>query len=118
MPVDDEEKENVEKQGVPLETEEAAIKNWNPMTEAFRNINFNSYACGPGSQLSAELQHSAAKPDIENAEKKAPYLCIKKASKLFTAKGIYNLFSNYAKVTNVKYIPNCEYYFVEFKFLP
>ncbi|KAL5284892.1 hypothetical protein ACFFRR_006923 [Megaselia abdita] len=100
-------------------SEESAMQNWNPMNEAFRNINFNSYAAGPGAQLSAELQHSAVIEETnENAEKKSPYLCIKKASKLFNAKGLYNLFSNYAKVTNVKYIPSCEYFFVEFKFLP
>lgn len=94
-------------------------RNWNPMNEAFKNINFNSYAAGPGAQLSAELQTSnAAAATEENSEKKTPYLCIKKASKIFNEKGIYNLFANYAKVANVRYISSCEYFFVEFKFLP
>lgn len=104
-----------EKNGNTPESEETALQKWNPMNEAFRNINFNSYAAGPGAQLSTELQ-TAAVP--ENSEKKTPYLCIKKASRIFNAKGIYNLFSNYAKVSNVRYIKNCEYFFVEFKFLP
>lgn len=103
MPADEECKEN-------------ALRSWNPMNDAFKNINFNSYVAGPGAQLSAELQNSAAVDD-ENA-RKCPYLCVKKASKIFNSKGIYNLFSNYAKVSDVRYIPTCEYYFVEFKFLP
>lgn len=96
--------------------EGSALQNWNPMNEAFKNVNFNSYAAGPGAQLSAQLQTSSATGTAENSEKKTPYLCIKKASKIFNAKGIYNLFANYAKVANVKY--KGEYFFVEFKFLP
>lgn len=95
---------------------ETAFENWNPMKEAFKNINFNCYAAGPGAQLSADQQISSL--SAQNSEKKNPYLCVKKAPKLFNVKGIYNLFSNYAKVANVKYLQNCEYYFVEFKFLP
>lgn len=99
--------------------DECELQNWNPMNDAFKNINFNSYAAGPGAQLSTDLQVSLPRNrESHDHEKKLPYLCVKKASKMFTAKGIYNLFSNYAKVSNVRFIPTCEYYFVDFKFLP
>ena len=92
----------------------AHAKRWDPMAQAFTNANFNKYDQGPGADLDASLQPGAVAAARGNIQHQTYKLCLKYVPKEMTEKAIFNLCSNYGKVTFVSVTPKTPFIFVSF----